>query len=391
MITIQYLEPGPHIAEISPQKAGDKLQAALALLPVDTLLLGWEIPAALEDICRNVAARAGTKLYRWHPLFTGDGTIYPEEEWRTRNLKGQPLPGFRGLPEFTFVCPNNPAARDVILTHISELAQSGRYEGILLDRMRFPSPAADPVNSLACFCEHCHQTAAKIGLDLAEIRQSLSDTGALNALGVLFGEKDCDATNLADFLEFRQHTITGFIQEAGSIIRSADLEVGLDCFSPSLTRMVGQNLSALAPLADWTKIMVYAHAFGPATLPFEFTDLANWLIEQKGFDERYALAKLTKFTSLSLPAQRVTLHKKGFPPEALAAEIILGQRRADSSQLLAGIELVEMPGVSELNAAQIEADLVAIKAAGADGLSISWDLWHIPLERLELVRAVWFS
>lgn len=47
--------------------------------------------------------------------------------------------------------------------------------------------------------------------------------------------------------------------------------------------------------------------------------------------------------------------------------------------------------VTELNAAQIEADLRAVKAAGADGLSLSWDLWHMPPEWLELVRSVWLS
>ena len=56
---------------------------------------------------------------------------------------------------------------------------------------------------------------------------------------------------------------------------------------------------------------------------------------------------------------------------------------------LTGIELVEIPRVSTLNDTQIKADLGAIKALGADGLALSWDLWHMPLERLELVRSVW--
>jgi hypothetical protein len=59
--------------------------------------------------------------------------------------------------------------------------------------------------------------------------------------------------------------------------------------------------------------------------------------------------------------------------------------------LLAGIELVELAGVTSLNAEQIAADLRAFQEAGADGLALSWDLWHIPPERLELVRTVWFG
>ncbi len=54
--------------------------------------------------------------------------------------------------------------------------------------------------------------------------------------------------------------------------------------------------------------------------------------------------------------------------------------------LLAGIELVEIAGVAELDEAQIRADAAAFRAVGIDGLVLSWDLWVMPLERLELLR-----
>ena len=390
MITIQYLEPGPHLAEIPAQQVENKLQTALDMLPVDCLLLGWNIPPVFEDICRKVVSGTKTKLYRWHPLLTGDGTIYPGEAWRTRNLDGVALPGFRGLPEFTFVCPNNPAAREKICTRLAYIARSARYDGIFLDRMRFPSPAADPISSLACFCEHCQKAAADFGLDLAGVRQMLMNIDKLSLLRLLFSEIVPEAQSLTAFLDFRQTTITQFIEEITSIVRSFGLEVGLDCFSPSLTRMVGQNLASLSPLADWTKIMVYGHAFGPATLPFEFSDLVNWLINHEKTEEAHALSEPSKITGFPFPISVSALKETGFPPETLAAEVTFGRQMGREDKLLAGIELVEMSGVSELNSAQIEADLRAIKNAGADGLSLSWDLWRIPLERLELVNSVWF-
>jgi hypothetical protein len=77
----------------------------------------------------------------------------------------------------------------------------------------------------------------------------------------------------------------------------------------------------------------------------------------------------------------------GLPPEALAAEVRRA-RAAGVETLLPGIELVEIEGVTHLTRAQIAADLQALSAAGADGLVLSWDLWHIPPERLELVREI---
>ncbi len=100
------------------------------------------------------------------------------------------------------------------------------------------------------------------------------------------------------------------------------------------------------------------------------------------------LAALSRGTRLPLPGTREALRQGGLAPEALAAEV----RRARSDggrSLRAGIELVDVEGVTRLGRTQIEADLRAFRAAGAEGLVLSWDLWHIPLERLDLVRAVW--
>jgi hypothetical protein len=64
-------------------------------------------------------------------------------------------------------------------------------------------------------------------------------------------------------------------------------------------------------------------------------------------------------------------------------------RAAGVNPLFAGIELVEIEGVTQLDREQILADLRAFRRAGADGLVLSWDLWYISLERLDLVSEVW--
>ena len=133
------------------------------------------------------------------------------------------------------------------------------------------------------------------------------------------------------------------------------------------------------------------HAYGPAALPFEFISLADWLIDSQGICEAEALGILRRGTDLPLPASRGAIRDAGLSPEALSSEFQRGQDKADRGKLLAGIELVDIPGVSELSMAQIEADLCALKSVGADGLALSWDLWHIPTEYLELVRSIWCS
>jgi hypothetical protein len=123
-------------------------------------------------------------------------------------------------------------------------------------------------------------------------------------------------------------------------------------------------------------------------LPFEILDLANWEIGTGTTDEPGVLQMLSQALHLPLPSTRDALRERGLLPEALAGEVQRA-RAAGVRTLLAGIELVEIEGVARLHRAQIEADVRALRVAGVDGLALSWDLWHIPLQRLEWVRRAW--
>jgi hypothetical protein len=193
---------------------------------------------------------------------------------------------------------------------------------------------------------------------------------------------------LSDFMLFRYRSISRLVQELSVEARALGLGVGLDCFSPALAPMVGQDLSTLGSSGDWVKIMSYGHTLGPAGLPYELLALGEWLASPAGIDEAGALACLEGATGLALPSSFQHLRRPGLSSSALAAEV----RRARSlgvRTLLAGMELVELEGVTCLESAQIQADLAAFQEAGADGLALSWDLWHISLERLELVGRMW--
>ena len=404
MIAVQYLEDGPHVAAIEPEDAQARLRAAFERLPIATVLLGWNLPSAVVSGCREEADQAGAQLFRWHPLLTGDGVFMPRPEWQAVGLRGERVPGFRGMPEFTFVCPNRPAVREAVLARLHDAIRGGDYQGVFLDRIRYPSPAADPTRWLACFCDDCRRIAATEGLDLAATRRQImallkTPERTLAFLRMLLdpslpenerGTSDPDLAALCAFLDFRARSVTRIIRDAADLIQTEGLSVGLDCFSPALTRMVGQDLGELDPCCEWIKIMSYGHAFGPAGLPFELLDLASWLVGRRVVGGREALERLSLATHLPLPPTQMTLRRDGLSPDALGAEVGRGHSMG-IRKLLAGIELVELAGVTSLNMEQIAADLRAFQEAGADGLALSWDLWYIPLERLELVRTVWFD
>lgn len=71
------------------------------------------------------------------------------------------------------------------------------------------------------------------------------------------------------------------------------------------------------------------------------------------------------------------------PSEVLGAEITSARQRG-ARTIFAGIELVAIPGVTELNTEQIRVDASEFRRT-ADGLVLSSDLWHIALESLEFL------
>ena len=42
-----------------------------------------------------------------------------------------------------------------VMGRLNDVLQSKTYQGIFLDRMRYPSPAPDPLRNLGCFCPAC--------------------------------------------------------------------------------------------------------------------------------------------------------------------------------------------------------------------------------------------
>jgi hypothetical protein len=396
LIAIQYLENSPlvagSVAEIAPDDARARLRAAFERLPISHVLLGWNLPDALVRACGEEAARAGAQLFCRHPLLAGDGSFVPQPEWQTVGLDGERVPGFRDLPEFTFVCPNRPAVREAALEHLRDAIKRGPYQGVFLDRIHYPSPAAAPHRWLACFCQDCRRAAAADGLDLEITRRQIEVIFKTPRRIPAFVQMLLDPQppklgqpNLATlhaFLKFRTRSVTRFVQAAAEVAAAEVTAVGFGCFSPALASMVGQDFGSLDEHCDWIKMMPHAHALGPSGLPFELGNLADWLVDRQETDESDAIEWLTQASRLPLPTTRADLYERGLGSEALAAEVRRGHADG-ASTLLAGIELVEAAP------AQITANLQALCAAGADGLMLSWDLWHIPLERLDLVRQVW--
>jgi hypothetical protein len=134
--------------------------------------------------------------------------------------------------------------------------------------------------------------------------------------------------------------------------------------------------------------MTYAHTLGPAGLPFEFLALAGWLVKTQGISDEQAMRWLAEASGLSLPSSCAALESDGVSPDVIETETRRG-RSLTCKTLLSGVALVEVAGINRVESQEVAAEIAAYRRGGADGLVISWDLWEMPLERLNQVLEAW--
>ncbi|MCX6053421.1 MAG: hypothetical protein NTZ74_00615 [Chloroflexi bacterium] len=400
LITLQYLEDSPELISLSKRVVIEKLKYAFDKLPITHLLIGWHIPDRLLEACKKECEKNKVRFVRWQPLLTGDGVFTPREEWQVTSMSGGKVAGFQNMPEFTFVCPNHVDSTNVIFDHIDQLTNLGIYDGFFLDRIRYPSPATNLSTHLGCFCNSCQRKAQIGGVDLGKLQKSLqnltnSANGKIELIKCLFGNNKAITDEslremVTNWMKFRESSISDFVKGVSQIIKHRGLDVGLDCFSPGLTHMVGQDLKILSRYANWIKLMSYAHTLGPAGLPFEIIDFIDYLLKFTPLTERAALKLLSSFLDIPLPDSIKKLQKQGLSSHALELEIRKGKDGA-CIPVLAGLELVEIPGVASFSNDQLILDHKVVRETGIAGLSISWDLWHIPNNRLDLISSIWLE
>ena len=110
-----------------------------------------------------------------HPA-VGDGplAVGPDED---------PPPPFSGLPEFRFLCMDYDEVGRAARERATRLAREIDADGVLLDRIRWPSPSLDPARHVACFCEHCREAHGETASTSAITTHVTSISRSLEAAG----------------------------------------------------------------------------------------------------------------------------------------------------------------------------------------------------------------
>jgi hypothetical protein len=340
--------------------------------------------------------RSVAEIYLWYNLLSDVPGTEPDD--LVVNWRGERSRGWDGWAEqnpevqetFRFVCPNNPNARRKTLGQIGELLDRYPFDGIFLDKMRFPSPANGADEMLSCFCPHCHRAAAEIGLDLQAVAQrfeawNLTDEVESASRGGIDGVSWIDdllsqGSLIMRFLRFRCDSVTRLVAEASAEAQRRGRKVALDLFSPSLAPVVGQDYAALVRHAAWVKPMTYRIARGPASLRLEILALIDNLAVLSGTTPTH----LAQWCSRNLPGfgpdTLQIVRDTGVPLKIVTQEIASAVRYMNPVPVYFGLELVRYPGSMDVTPADVIGAVRAGREAKAAGAIISWDLMHAPAD-----------
>ncbi|MBE0697010.1 MAG: hypothetical protein IH586_08805 [Anaerolineaceae bacterium] len=385
----------------------DQVRQAVAAAGIDILCVGGAEVPELYYALTEIPRKAAPQVYLWVPILSDFTSMRPE--FRTINFQGNPSQGWRGSERweevgenFIFACPNNPAACSSTIATLERLLTEYSFDGVFLDKIRFPSTANGFAELLSCFCPHCLAAAAKQGLDLTAVQamlnrmpkqkhwQEMSEVNLPQAawLAALLGMlPSSDQDLLLRFLGFRAQAITRLVKAIQALAVRKHLRLALDLFSPGLAYLVGQDYLELANLAAWVKPMSYRYASGPAGLRLEIPELARGLEQYLRLApevaERWLWAAVPELSGVRLS----DLVQDGAPLELIAAESRRAATWLGSTPLYMGVEAVSIPAYRvEVHPSEVRQLVEIARESGAHGIVLSWDLLQIPEENLLAIR-----
>lgn len=387
---------------LSAAAVREALQAAQDVLPFSILITGArELPEIYRELT-SPSTGASAEVLLWYNLLSGYPGQSPDE--RIINFRGEACTGWEGWSTkgkneveetFIFSCPNHPEARRKTLASLEALLRTYPFDGVFLDKVRFPSPANGLRMMLSCFCPYCRQKAQSQGLDLERVRAELGDWipsdprdggETFKTPSVWLDDLLVDRPILRQFILFRCESIYSLVEDVRNLVNQMGLKIALDLFTPLLAPLVGQDYRSLSYLADWAKPMTYRKAYGPAGFRLEVESLVKGIQGLYHLPIESALEWMERYYPQVTPKRYFQMVEQVVPLDWMRQEIRQAVQSFNPKPVLIGLETVNFPGVIETTPSMVREMVTLGMESGAQGTVISWDLLHTPMENIFAIR-----
>jgi len=394
-----------------------KLNSLLTRFRIRKVIMGWSTDKGLYEKTAELLSKNNIEFYLWFPVFSETGMLTdlsPLVDYSGKNIEKngeyqeshQIFPGSLSEEDFFFCCPNNGANIKKIIDIYKKYFSSIRFNGVFLDKIRYPSFSGSHGNRsvFSCFCPECMEIYKKENFDINKLKSHLYDQDAsLLSISKYSGGGKYIFQNkvMSSFFQIKKNIIYYSLQKICMYFREKKLGIGFDVFAPFLSPFTGQDLKKLSGLCDFIKPMMYRMTNAPAGLPFEtdallqFTCSADPLVYQYFYKllgiktELLPLEKDIPLTDGVLPvtgAHDIKLKSnviKNIPFDLDFSVRELQDLTLDSfCPVYAGIEINRIKDIAETDPPYIEETIRAFSKTGVRGFVLSWNLLDMPEENI---------
>jgi len=366
-------------------------QKLLSILPrfrVTKVIMGWSADKTLyEKTAGLLSKHKNIEFYLWFPVFSETGAIRELSE--LVDISGNKIErGDESSDEdFFFCCPNNRDNIRKIIDIFSQNFSSIKFNGVFLDKIRYPSFSDDLGNRsvFTCFCPDCSEVYKKENFDINKLKAHLYDPES-SLLGISKysgnGNYIFHDNVMSSFFQLKKNIIYYSLQKICMYFRERNYDIGFDVFAPFLSPFTGQDIKKLSGLCDFIKPMMYRITNAPAGLPFE----TNALLQQTCNENAVRSKHFYKMLGIKpeLLSDGFTFKNIPFDLNFSAREL---QKMAAESfcPVYAGIEINSFKGISQHAQADplyIEETINAYSKTGVHGYVLSWNLLDMPEENI---------
>jgi len=381
-----------------------KLATAKETLNLDALMIWSDINKKDLDLVRKICKDFKIKTYLWYPILADIPGFKIEQEQAVETFDG--LRGYgknsywdklgEGEEYFLFLCPNDEEhIRRIFDQYQNKIKESG-FDGVFLDRIRFPSPSDGFETLFSCFCKYClNKFYNNYGEDLKDYRNQVKTffkkfkTIDINYLQTCQSLSDIIIRdNLKKFYDFRKQNIYQVLKMFADKAKQMGKLVGVDLFAPSLAPLVSQDYQLLTKTCDWIKPMIYCHTSSPAGLPLELYCFIRAILDiNPVLDEGQLILEISRIIGVDLPTQINELLKNGVSENIIYSEMqkIKELNLRENVDIYVGLEAVQIPGLCNITERILKIYLKSVIETDIKGMILSWDLLKIPDENLQLV------
>lgn len=347
---------------------------------IDAVIVGWCTDKNLYQNLIKYLEAQGTQSYLWLPVFSETGLLKKVTtliDSKDRHIQKFTL---KETENFEFYCPSNRLNLKAVKQIYEEHFQDIKFDGVFLDKIRYPSFSNGKDSIFTCFCKECEQKMLKANIDvkvLKRVIKAIYDDYYIGNPLMIKGYNNLSYCfyddNLEKFFLFKQSTINEAVENLYKYFSGQGLKVGLDILSPFVGYFSGQSAKELIKYCDFIKPMFYRATFAPAGMPFEIRKYEEEFLKDLKQDRLKEVLKLKNDANDRFPLDFMTRE----------LEELVDLKNKYRYSLFPGIEVNRIPAVADIYPSYIKQTIDEIKKYDVDGVIMSWDMLSAPWENLK--------